>query len=106
MTFLNVLFVFVGFYSKLTLSYCGMICHSTYMISIIGGFFIYIMVDFFMRMGKEPKKGRGFDKEMNMDQTMIMLFASLPMLLLFVMGIYSLVLLMAVDEEIEARREE
>lgn len=106
MSLANIVFVFVGLYSKLTLSFCGLIVHSTYMISIIGGFFIYVVIDFFMRQHSGKKTGRGFDNEKNLDQTTIMIIASVPLLLLFVMGIYSLVLLLKVDDELEARRQE
>ena len=102
MTLMNVIFVCIGFFSKLSLSFCGLIVHSTYMISFIGGFFIYVLIDFYMRSGEE-KTGRGMG-ENNVDQTSILLLFSLPLLLLFVMGIYSLALLMAVDDELEGRR--
>lgn len=35
----------LGFYAKLKLSYCGLVTHAVYTISIIGGFYIYIIVD-------------------------------------------------------------
>jgi zinc transporter ZupT len=35
-----------GFYAKLLLSYNGLVCHSIFAISFIGGFYIYIMVDY------------------------------------------------------------
>lgn len=44
-TVLNLLFVCLGLRAKLTLDYCGLIVHSTYMISVIGGFYIYIVID-------------------------------------------------------------
>lgn len=84
------------------LSYCGLITHSTYMISVIGGFYIYILIDYFLA-GTDLKKGRGHGKD-NLNQTTIMILASLPMLLLFIMGIYSCNLFLKVDEELEARR--
>lgn len=36
----------LGFYAKLRMSYCGLLTHAVYTISIIGGFYIYIIVDF------------------------------------------------------------
>ena len=47
-TIMNLLFVGMGLMAKLTLNYCGLILHSTYMISVIGGFYIYIIVNAFM----------------------------------------------------------
>ena len=105
MTFFNVLFVGLGLLAKLTLSYCGLILHSTYMISIIGGFYIYIMINFLIKSQQE-QIGRGMNNEGNLDETTIQIISSLPLLLLFIMGIYSLVLLLKVDVEVEAREKE
>ena len=49
MTVLNLFFVTFGLFAKMSLNYCGLILHSTYMISIIGGFYIYIMINFFIK---------------------------------------------------------
>lgn len=49
MTFLNIFFVGFGLLAKMSLNYCGLILHSTYMISIIGGFYIYIMINFLIK---------------------------------------------------------
>ena len=35
-----------GFISKLKLSYNGLLCHAVYTISVLGGFYIYIMIDY------------------------------------------------------------
>lgn len=105
MTFLNLCFVGVGLCSKLSLSYCGLIVHSTYMISVIGGFYIYIMIDYFLRSTGEKKSGRGLNDD-NLSESTVMLLTSLPLFLLFIMGCYSLVLLLKVDAELEAREEE
>ena len=49
MTFFNVLLVGCGLMANMTLNYCGLILHSTYMISIIGGFYIYIMINWLIK---------------------------------------------------------
>jgi hypothetical protein len=36
----------LGFYSKLKLSYYGLLTHACFTISILGGFYIYIMIDY------------------------------------------------------------
>jgi hypothetical protein len=33
-----------GFYAKLTLSYWGLLAHACYSISVVGGFYIYIII--------------------------------------------------------------
>jgi len=105
MTFVNVLFVGFGLLAKLSLSFCGLIAHSTYMISVIGGFYIYIMIDYLIRRNQDLK-GRGYNNDGNLNETTVMFLTSLPLLFLFIMGVYSLVLLLKVDDEIEARREQ
>ena len=49
MTVMNIFFVGFGLLAKMSLNYCGLIMHSTYMISIIGGFYIYIMINFLIK---------------------------------------------------------
>ena len=45
---INILASCIGFYSKLKLSYCGLLFHSCYTISVIGGVYIYIIIDYFL----------------------------------------------------------
>jgi uncharacterized membrane-anchored protein len=91
---LTVLATIYGFFSKLRLSYCGLLTHALYTISIIGGFYIYIIVDYFL-----SSDSNGDDKHF-MGDTAIMLITSIPLLGLFVMGIYSAYLLIKLDEEL------
>lgn len=42
---LNFLFVFIGLYAKLTLSYLALAAHALYTLSIVGGFYVYILID-------------------------------------------------------------
>ena len=36
----------LGFWSKMRLSYCGLLAHAIYTISVIGGFYIYVFIDY------------------------------------------------------------
>lgn len=45
----NFLFTCIGLNAKTKLSYWGLIIHATYTISVIGGFYIYIFIDYFMK---------------------------------------------------------
>jgi len=45
---LNFLFTCVGLSAKTKLSYWGLLIHATYTISVIGGFYIYIFIDYAM----------------------------------------------------------
>ena len=40
-----------GFYAKIRLSFCGLLAHACYAISFIGGFYIYIMIDYLVTNG-------------------------------------------------------
>ena len=44
----NIFATCIGFYSKLKLSYWGLLFHSSYTISVIGGVYIYIVIDYFL----------------------------------------------------------
>lgn len=95
-----------GIYAKLKLSYNGLLAHAVYTISVIGGFYIYIIVDaIFITRNKYNKESVQM-KEGNLNDTVIMLFTSIPMILLFAMGIYSLILVLRIDAEVEAREEQ
>ena len=48
---LNSIFVIIGFYAKLVLSLYMLLADGCYCISVIGGFYIYIMIDFLIRGG-------------------------------------------------------
>lgn len=86
-----------GFYAKLRLSYWGLLAHATYTISIIGGFYIYIIIDICLRTDKASNKG-------SLSDTWVLLITSLPLVGLFLMGIYSCVLVLMVDEELDQRK--
>lgn len=42
----NFIFTAIGFAAKLNLSYCGLLTHATYTISVIGAFYVYIFIDY------------------------------------------------------------
>lgn len=45
---LNFFFVFLGLYGKLTLRYIPLMAHALYTLSVVGGFYIYILIDSYM----------------------------------------------------------
>lgn len=49
---MNILSTLFGFNAKVTLSYGGLMSHASYSISVIGGFYIYIMLDYFLTYGR------------------------------------------------------
>jgi hypothetical protein len=92
----------LGFISKLRLSYCGLLAHACYTISVLGGFYIYIMIDY--ALGTDRQSSSQEDGSAIGD-TAILIISSVPLLGLFVMGIYSLCLLIMMDDEMEARKD-
>ena len=44
----NFIFTCIGLRAKMKLSYWGLLIHATYTISVIGGFYIYIFIDYAM----------------------------------------------------------
>jgi hypothetical protein len=89
-----------GFISKLRLSYTGLLAHACYTISVLGGFYIYIMIDYAMGTDRQSTKTSGSA----LGDTTILVISSIPLLGLFAMGIYSLCLLIMLDDELEARK--
>jgi len=71
------------------------------MISVLGGFYIYIIIDYWLGTDGQvrPELGR-----YHMSDATVMMISSLPTLLLFIMGIYSCVLLLRLDKELEIRQ--
>jgi len=52
---MNFLATFLGIKAKLSLSYCGLLSHAVYTISVIGGFYIYIFIDYFVTGGDKSE---------------------------------------------------
>ena len=104
----NFIVTLVGIRAKLTLSYYGLLAHACYAISFIGGFYVYIMLDYFLTAenraaSAKAREARG-EKPGALSDTVILILVSIPFFALFVMGIYSMVLLFKVDEELNARK--
>lgn len=87
-----------GFYAKIKLSYWGILAHALYTVPIIGGFYIYIIFDFFFGTDRQISGGSG------LSDTFILLISSLPMVAIFFMGIYSVFLAIKIEEELEQRQ--
>ena len=96
---MDCIFTLVGIFAKLTLSYWGLLIHASYCISVIGGFYIYIIIENVMRGMRDR------EKEDKAPDTWVLILTSLPMIALFVMGIYSLILVLKIDDELDARKD-
>jgi hypothetical protein len=87
----------LGTWAKLRLSYWGLMVHAGFTIAVVGGLYIYIIIDICINAGKDEQTG-------GMNESLVLFLMSLPLLFIFCMGIYSLVLVLMVDEELEERR--
>ena len=85
-----------GLYAKLKLNYCGILAHAIYTIPIIGGYYIYILVESIFRTDNYTSNAHS--------DTWIQLVSSVPLLGLFIMGIYSCVLAIMLEDELEQRK--
>jgi hypothetical protein len=85
-----------GLFAKIKMSYWGILAHAMYTVPIIGGFYIYIIFDYYFGTDRNSSGG-GFS------DTFILLISSLPMVVIFFMGIYSVILAIMIEEELEAR---
>ena len=103
---LNAIATIIGFYSKLRLFYYGLVFHSVYCISIMGGFYLYTLIDFFLLYDERNKKANDPRRagKYALSDSNVMLVYSLPLLGLFLMGLFSVYLLIKVDREIDERK--
>lgn len=88
-----------GTWAKLRLSYWGLFAHAAFTIAIVGGLYIYLVIDFCIASDSTAETHTG-----GMGETWVLVLLSLPLLFIFAMGIYSLVLVLMVDDELEERR--
>ena len=97
---MNLLATIGGFYAKVKLSYIGLVLHAMYNIAVIGGFYIYIFIDNAL-IGNEDNKS---DTQIN--STGVLVITSIPLLGLFCMGIYSIILAGRVEDELDEREKD
>lgn len=93
----------LGFYAKLRLSYWGLVCHSLFTISFIGGFYIYIIIDLAMTHNRQSAVGSDTSR---LSDTTVLILASLPFLGLFIMGCYSFAICFMIESEMDFRKQD
>ena len=62
LNFANFVFTGIGIRSKLSLNYWGLLAHGTYCCAIIGGFYIYVLIEFFLTQGRESGTAKKRDE--------------------------------------------
>lgn len=85
-----------GLYAKVKLSYAGLLLHAAYSISVVGGFYIYIVIAYFFTTDSQHKGA--------LSDVLTLVICSLPMFAIFIMGIYSVVLATMLEKETDARK--
>ena len=90
----------VGFVGVVRVNTCLHFLHAFFCCSILGAFYIYLLLDFFLSSTSEashPEK---------LSDTMVLLLMSLPYLLMFLIGCHSMYLLNMLLDEKAARRQD
>lgn len=101
-TIFNFIFWGVGMWSTMKLHFYGLMAHAVYSMSVVGGFYIFILVDAVIADEREIEMANQDDGQMS--RVAVRIISSLPHLGIFLMGIYSLVLLLRLEDELEARK--
>ena len=83
-------------YAKITLNFWVLTSHAAITIAVIGGFYIYLIIE----CSLAPENNQTSN---GLNEMTICVLLSLPLLFIFAMGIYSLVLVFMLDDEIEQR---
>ena len=96
----------LGLYAKVTLSYWGLFTHALLTIAVIGGFMLYLLLS--IMFSPNPNHSTttiSSPKHPSITtEPLKLLIPLLPLLFIFALGIYSLCLLLMVDEELEERK--
>ena len=79
-------------------------------ISVLGGFYIYTFIDYFLSTDYD-NKNEDSNSENDPESTpkvgiLMFIVISLPILIMFLIAIYSMVLLKRVDRELDSRKEQ
>jgi uncharacterized membrane protein len=85
-----------GFYAKVKLSYLGLLLHACYNIPVIGGFYIYVIIAYIFTTDSKRNGA--------LSDWAALLVTSIPVFIIFVMGFYSVILAIKVENELEARK--
>mmetsp|Transcript_14301 Transcript_14301/g.22268 ORF Transcript_14301/g.22268 Transcript_14301/m.22268 type:complete len:159 (+) Transcript_14301:231-707(+) len=89
---------FFGLWAKLALSYWGLAVTAGYSISIMGGFYIYVIINGIFNQSDNSESSS------SMSDAAAMFLKSLPVLGLFILGILSLHLWLVLEKEMNIRR--
>lgn len=101
-TLFNFLFWGIGMWATMRLHYYGIMSHAIYSLSVVGGFYIFIIIDAIIADAKNYSAANQDDGQMS--RVGVRILSSLPHLGIFMMGIYSLILLLRLDDEIDQRK--
>lgn len=101
LTIFNFLMWGLGLWATLKLHYYALLAHAVYGLSVVGGFYIFIIIDAIIADSKAIEMSDQDDGQVS--RLWVRIISSLPHLGIFFMGIYSLVLLLRLDDEMSQR---
>jgi hypothetical protein len=87
-----------GLVGNLRVSVCPMFVHAFFCTSILGAFYIYLLLDAFLKESEDAGD--------RMSDWKVLLLMSIPFLLIFLVGCHAMYLLNLVFDENKARKEE
>jgi hypothetical protein len=88
-------------YGTITLRFCPLFTHAFFCCSILGAFYVYLLIDAFF---KESADNPGDERRMSDSGVLFLL--SIPFLLIFLVGCHSMYLLNIYYDELKARKTE
>lgn len=89
----------VGLYGTITVDLCAMFLHSFFCVSVLGAFFIYIVLDIMLVADSSPTEDTWTDGS-------VMIWLSLPFLFIFLIGCHSMYLTNMIYDELSHRKKE
>lgn len=93
----------IGFLGTLKINQCMMLIHSFFYCSIMGAFYVFLLIDCFLR---EEQHGPGAVTDGVVGDRTVLFFLSLPFLAMFLIGCHSMYLLNLIMDEVKSRKQE
>lgn len=87
----------IGLKGTIAIDFCMMFIHSFFCCSILGAFFVYLLLDLFLTDSSD---------NVRLTDTTVLLVFSLPFLFIFLIGCHSMYLTSMVYDELKERNKE
>ena len=94
----------VGLFGMITINLCMMLLHCFCCCSIIGAFYVYLILDIMLR--KEVSSGSSSTNDPNLSDHAVLLILSLPFLMIFLIGCHSMYCFNIIYDETKLRKQD